>query len=121
MAELVRVFHGVAVADAQRVVDSIVERRIPLVWSGPSAKRVLDPKLPLKEQVLLLLATEPGEVGVDDLMGWCGYGDKGYFLRLLRRLHKERFLEMSADGARAQILPPGTARVEVLVSKRRAV
>jgi len=91
------------------------------VWTGAAMKRVLDPKLPLKDQVLLLLATEPGEAAVSELMAWCGYADKGYFLRLMRSLQKARLLEVSADGARAQILPPGSARVEMLVSKRKAV
>jgi hypothetical protein len=121
MAELVRVFHGLGVPEAQRVVDSIVERRIPLVWTGPAMKRVLDPKLPLKDQVLLLLATEPGEAAVSEVAAWCGYTDKGYFLRLMRSLHRARLLEVSANGERAQILPPGAARVEMLVSRRRAV
>jgi hypothetical protein len=121
MAEFVRVFHSVTVLEAQKVVDSIVERRIPLVWSGAATKRVLDPKLPLKDQVLLLLATEPGEVAVSDLLAWCGYADKGYFLRLLRRLHRRRLLEFSADCVRAQILPPGAARVELLAGLMRAV
>lgn len=121
MAEFVRVFHDLTVPEAQKVVDSIVERRIPLVWSGTGTKRVLDPKLPLKDQVLLLLATEPAEVAVSDLLAWCGYTDRGYFLRLLRGLHKKRLIEVSADGVRAQILPPGAARVEVLAERRRAV
>ncbi|MBM3947162.1 MAG: hypothetical protein FJ315_07190 [SAR202 cluster bacterium] len=120
MAELVRVFHGLTVPEAQQIVDSIVEPRMPLVWSGPATKRVLDPTLPLQAQVLLLLATEPGDVAVSDLLVWCDCPDKGYFSRLLRRLHKQRLIELSLDEARAQILPPGTARVAVLAGKGTA-
>jgi hypothetical protein len=121
MAELLRVFHDLSVDEAQIIVDSIVERRMPLVWSGVNIKRVLDPKLPLKEQVLLFLAVSPGEVAILDLLRWCGYKGKGYFLRLLRRLHTERLLELSEDGKSVQILPPGSARVESLVAARRTV
>jgi hypothetical protein len=120
-AELVRVFHGLAVPDAQAVVDAIVQRRIPLVWSGPAVKRVLDPKLPLTDQVLLLLATESTDTAVNELLGWTGYRDRGYFLRCLRRLRNQRLVELSRDSARVHILPPGSARVEALISKRTAV
>lgn len=120
MAELIRVYHGVGVGEAQKIVDSIVERRIPVVWSDGDMKRVLDPKLPLKSQILLLLASSPRTAPIPDLLRWTGYGDKGYFVRLLRRLHKERLIELAEDDAFAQILPPGNAVAEQIIAKRRA-
>src|SRR3972149_2191947 len=52
MAELVRVFHGVSTEEAQTLVDVLAERRIPLVWKSGEIRRVLNPDLPLKDQIL---------------------------------------------------------------------
>ena|SRR5215831_1318490 len=34
MAELVRVYHNLSTEEAQRLADTLVERRIPLIWRG---------------------------------------------------------------------------------------
>ena len=67
MAEIVRVFHNVDLSDAQTLVDSLVERRIPLVWQSGNIKRVLDPSMGLKDQILLLISSAPSKVKVEDL------------------------------------------------------
>jgi hypothetical protein len=69
MAELVRVFHGLSTAEAQSVVDGLAERRIPLVWQGQDSRRVLDPSLPLKEPLLLLIASSSSKVETEELCG----------------------------------------------------
>src|SRR6266849_3515511 len=62
MAELVRVFHGLSVTEAQKVVDTLAEVRIPVIWSDGNVKRVLQPKLKLHEQLLLLIAVSVPDV-----------------------------------------------------------
>ena len=119
MAELVRVFHGVNTEEAQRIVDSLVERRIPLVWKTQSMKRVLDPRLPIKDQVLLLLASSTGEVAVSELFKWTGYKNRSYFNKLLRILHESRLLELREPEDRIQILPPGSDYVQKLISEHK--
>lgn len=114
MAELVRVLHNLNTDDAQQLVDTLAERRVPLVWTGEDMRRVLDPNLSLKNQVLLLLASSPSKVPVTDLFRWSGYKDKKYFLRLLRQMHKRRLLELSDNEQSVQILPPGSKAVESL-------
>ncbi len=118
MAELIRVFHSVSVDDAQALVDDLVERRVPLVWKGEDVKRVLDPSMVLKDQVLLLLASTTGKVAVADLLKWTDTKNKRYFLKLLRQLHKKRQVEPCADEATTHLLPPGSAIVEELVAER---
>jgi hypothetical protein len=73
MAELVRVFHRVLIPEAQDIVDKLVERRMPLLWIRDDMRRVLDPKMGLREQVLLLLCTSPGKISTADLQNWTGY------------------------------------------------
>ncbi len=120
MAELVRVFHSVSVDEAKELVDSLVERRVPLVWQDVDVKRVLDPDIRLNDQILLLLASATGRVSVADLMRWTDYKEakKAYFNRLLRKMHAARLIELSGDGVTAQILPPGSAVVAELTANR---
>jgi len=108
MAELVRVFHDLGVDEAQKVVDSLTERRVPLVWQVGTIKRVLNPKLSLRDQILLLLSSVPSEVDFKELLHWTDYKNKSYFKRILNELHKLRFLEFSERDKKIQILPPGS-------------
>ena len=121
MAELVRVLHQLPIQDAQKVVDHLVERRIPVVWQIGDMKRILDTTLKLSDQVLLLVATCPAGCSIDELFNWIGYKDRGYFLRLLRKLHTDRMIELSSDEKSAQILPPGAKVAEDIVKQKTAV
>ncbi len=118
MAELVRVFHNVSVAEAQDVVDKLVERRMPLLWIGDNMRRVLDPNLSLREQILLFLCTSPGKIATSDLKNWTGYKNASYFKRLLLEMHGERLIELASDGSTALILPPGDKIASELIAKR---
>jgi hypothetical protein len=118
MAELVRVFHSVSVEEAQALVDGLVERRIPLVWQGDDVKRVLDPEMGLREQVLVLLASTTGKVGADDLLKWTDTKNKAYFWKLLRKMHKAREIELNETHGVAYLLPPGSKAVEQLLAAR---
>lgn len=117
MAELVRVFHNVSIAEAQAFVDQLVERRMPLLWIGDGMRRVLDTSLGLREQILLLLCTSPGKISTADLKNWTGYKNNTYFKRLLREMHEERLIELAADGGTALILPPGDKIASDLIAK----
>ncbi len=107
MAELVRVFHSVSVAEAQDIVDKLVERRMPLLWVGDDVRRILDPSFGLREQILLLLCTSPGKTATSDLKKWTGYKNNTYFKKLLLEMHELRLIELADDGSFALILPPG--------------
>lgn len=115
MAELLRVFHNLTTDQAQAMVDALVDTRIPFVWKSASAKRVLRKDMSLHDEVLLLLAGEPLPVQISDLLKWTGYKNKGYFLRLLRKLHDDRLVHLSEDRSEVQILPPGTTAVADIV------
>lgn len=115
LSELIRVFHNVTVEEAQRLVDSISERRVPLVWKTADVRRVLRPDLELKDQILLLLASTPDGATRDELRLWLDYSDGKYFARMLRELHRIRFIEAPSDNSQVQLLPPGADRVQVVL------
>jgi hypothetical protein len=117
MGELIRVFHGISTEEAQALVDSLAERRLPLVWKSGDVRRVLNPDLPLKDQILLLVSSIPKRVKTDDLFVWTGYKKRAYFNRLLRQLHGQRLIEFHEASAEVEMLPPGNEYVTSLLRK----
>ena len=118
MGELVRVYHGLSVADAQRVVDAMAQTRIPAVWTDGTIKRVLQHELKFPDQLLLLIATSLPDVSSAQLRQWTEVSSKQYLTKLLRGLHKKRLIEFSESIDKVRILPPGAAAVEELVRRR---
>jgi hypothetical protein len=118
MAELVRVYHGLSVPEAQQVVDALAEVRIPAVWSDGSIKRVLQPTLSLADQILLLIATSLPSVTSEELLKWSEASDKAYFMKILRGFHKKRLVEFDQTLGTARILPPGAQYVQDLVRRK---
>ena len=106
MAELVRVLHQLPIRDAQETVDRLSEIRVPLVWEKGEIRRVLNPKLRQKPQILVLLASS-GAATVDELAAWIEAKDRAYFLKILRAMHKERIIEFDEDVGSVEMLPPG--------------
>lgn len=118
MGELVRVYHGLSIVEAQKVVDALAEVRIPAVWSDGVIKRVLQPGIKLPDQILLLIATSLPSVGISELLQWTEASDKKYFMKLIRALHKKRFIEFDENANKVQILPPGAQCVQQLVRSK---
>jgi hypothetical protein len=120
MAELVRVFHGLTIVQAQQVADALAEVRIPVVWSdGGGIKRVLRPELKLHEQILILVSVSVPDVTVKELIAWIEEDDKGYFIRTIRNLHKKRLVEFTESADKVKILPPGATFVQDLIRKKK--
>jgi hypothetical protein len=118
MCELVRVYHNLPTTDAQKVVDSLAEMRVPVIWSDGNVKRVLQPTLKLPQQLLLLIATSVPDVSTQELLDWTEYKNKQHFMKTVRALHGKRWIEYTEPTERAKILPPGSKEVERLVREK---
>lgn len=117
LAELIRVFHNINTEEAQQIVDRLAERQFPIVWKSGDMRRVLKPNLPLKDQVILLLASCQGKVLFDDLMKWTGYKNKSHFKKSLRKLHTLRLIEFPENSTNeVDLLPPGSERASNIIS-----
>jgi hypothetical protein len=117
MAELIRVLHAVSVEEAQAVVNSLSERRVPLVWESGAIKRVLNPSLSLRDQILVLLASCPGRIEIVQLRAWTEAKNLAHFKKTLGALHKARLVEVSEGKTRAELLPPGSiTATEIIVA-----
>lgn len=113
VADLVRAFHDMTTNKAYEVVEALIQREIPLIWESDGVKRVLSPKLPAAEKVLILLYATLGRVSEDTLRNWVEYGHAARFRNeILRALHKAKKIEHNAVEKTALLLPPGIHHVE---------
>jgi hypothetical protein len=117
MGELIRVLHNTTLIDAQGIVDKITGRKIPLVWNSGNLKRVLNTKISYPNQILILLVTESSKTDIDNLFVWLDYSNKTYFKKMLKDLHKKRYIEYSEDNNNVEILPPGTVEAEKIIQE----
>lgn len=120
MGELVRVYHGLSTtSEAQAIVDALVEIRLPIIWTKGNVKRILDPKLKLPAQILLLVATSVPSATVQQLLEWIEAANKNHFMNTLRDLHDRRMVEFDQKGGTVEILPPGTAAVQQMIREKK--
>jgi hypothetical protein len=113
LAELIRVFHGVATREAQETVDCLVERPCPLVWEIDGKRRVLDPAMNSPDKVLLILYGEPGWLSTKTLCNWVKYSNASVFrTKVLKPLAGKMLIEFSDERDEAIITPLGIQTAE---------
>ncbi len=114
ICELIRVYHGLSLEEAQAIVDVLSERNLPDIWEVSGKKRVLRKGLTYKQQTLLLLYSEPGTgVLYEDLFLWTEHSHAGTFRRdILAPLHKGRLVEYDKENEIVHLSPLGVREVE---------
>jgi len=115
LADLVRIFHpnSLTMEQATEFVDSLVERTVPVVWKVGDARRVLDPSLKSREQVLLLLYSVIGPARANDLFEWVEHSNFTVFKKqVLGQLHKDRLVNFDSRTGLVTLSPTGTREVE---------
>jgi hypothetical protein len=113
MAELIRIFHQVSIDDAQETVNTLVDRKHPVIWQSGGIRRVLDPSLTKGDQSLLLLYSAGGWVEEKDLAEWVDYSNlTQYRNRVIIPLHDSRHVEYDKNLRRIQLTPRGSEDVE---------
>jgi hypothetical protein len=112
LAELVRLYHTVPANDAQRIVESLVTRRAPVVQDFAGFLKILNPDLLAGDRALALLY-QRGKVGatLDELSSWSKPKMRANLKTTLNRLVDERSF-VHFDGARYFITESGMRDVE---------
>jgi hypothetical protein len=112
VAEIVRISHKCEIATAQRIVDGLVQRRVPLLWTEDDIVRVLKPSLTFGDKTLVILNHfHPEWVSDADLFRWVEYSNiTHYQTKVLDVLHAKALIHHA--GERSKILPPGIKYVE---------
>ncbi|HEX3432554.1 MAG TPA: hypothetical protein VHT25_00660 [Solirubrobacteraceae bacterium] len=114
LSELVRVVHAISLEEAQALLDAIAEREVPHVWSIAGVKRVLNPNLTAREQVLILLYSDPETaVPIEDLLKWVEYSRMDHFrTKVITPLHKQRLIEFDRETKTVLLSPSGSDETE---------
>ncbi len=117
MAELIRVFHALSLEEAQELIDSLAVRQLPMIWQVGGIKRVLMTGLPLKEQTLCLLYSDPHTaVTVEELVEWVDVKRvSDYRTRVLLPLHKARLIEYDRANETVVLSPVGASAAETII------
>ena len=110
MAEFVRVAHSCHPHAAQRAIDALSQRTMPLIWKEGDLLRVLIDDLSVPEEALVILDNlEPDWTPIPVLAVHIQYGNTSRFrTQILPKLEKLRQVVVQNDEVR--ILPPGKER-----------
>lgn len=114
MAELVRLFHNISIADAQSIVEALVSKKVSVVWEVAGKKRVLNTKLKYPDRTLLLLFDNyPKPLRDETLCEWTEYSNPGMYRKdLLKPLHKKKLVEYDMNTGDVHLSPTGLRYVE---------
>jgi len=112
LAELFRICSKLSIEDSQKIIDSIINKEIDLIWQINDKTRVLNQKLTCNEQILLLLYSN-NTMCVDDLIKNIEYSNKSTFKSILKKLHKDRLIEY--DDVNCIISPKGLRQAEQII------
>lgn len=117
LCELMRMFHGLSLEEAQSLLDTIAARILPSVWAVNGRKRVLDTSLDYRSQALLLLYSAADEAVLEeDLRDWIEYPQASRFReRVLTPLHTSRLVEWDRELGTVSLSPTGAQRVETSI------
>lgn len=115
LAEFLRLYHNDDIDAIQNVMNSIVEKKVPLIEEFEDDVYVLSTELSTKEQILLILYHfHPKNVSNKDLTKWL----KGYpqlITTNLRNAEKEKLIHR--NGKKNRITRLGIKKVEEILSK----
>jgi hypothetical protein len=116
LSELVRVFHNIDTKTATAVIESLMERDIPIIWDIKDKKRVLNTGLSMKNKVLVLLSSEMGSVKEVDLVSWVEHTNPSVFRSdVIVPGHKEKLWEYDKEAKEITLSPLGMKEAEKLV------
>lgn len=114
ICELIRVYHGVSLQDAQGIVDTLATRSMPYIWEVSGRKRVLDAGMSYRDKTLVIVYSDAHEgVHFKDLVASVEYSNpSAYRTTILKRLHAECLIDFDIDSNIVRISPTGIAYVE---------
>lgn len=114
MAELVRMLHNINIDEARNVVNSIITKKIPIIWQIGDRRRILDLTLSEKQTVLALLYFDHPKPIVKHKLVECAESTNPSRLRtqLLPAMHRSRLIDVEETTDLVRLSPRGVAHVE---------
>jgi len=114
MAELVRLETHKSPDDSYKLIQKLIERKVPLIEEIDNKLKILNPKLPIKDKILAVCyQLYPERVSTGDLMRHTEYDTsrRARFTKYLQNLSKQKAL-IDFDGSSAVLTMKGIKYVE---------
>jgi len=112
LAELARVLGQLSLEEGQALVDSLVQRQIPVVYRDKDIRLVTRPDLPLGDEILVLLYAEPSGLTQRQVVT-ATRAAQSTTQRAVGSLIDARLAYKTTERPyRLRLLPPGAAEVE---------
>ncbi|MGQ9848337.1 MAG: hypothetical protein ACUVQP_12675 [Bacteroidales bacterium] len=90
MAEFIRLYHTSDPNEAQRIINSVVERKVPVIEEFGDDLKVLTSNLPVADKILLILYKKhPNYVSTSDLKKWINTKSPTHIPTVLRQLDND--------------------------------
>lgn len=115
LSEIVRLESTGPADEGLALISRLIERQIEVLWRDGDIKRILNPRIPTRSQVLLLLFLI-GNQTADELQLTTGYKNKSNFRSILKRLHDARLIEF--DRTNCILSPTGSREAEAILAER---
>ena len=93
MAELIRLYHINGEKEIEKIINSIVDRRVPILEEFGEDLKILDPSLSVPDKILIILYKKhPNSVSTDELKKWIKTRTSTHINTALRRLDDKGFV-----------------------------
>lgn len=93
MAEFIRLYHTENEKKIQRLIKSIVDKRVPLIEEFGEDLKILDPSLSVPDKILIILYKKhPNFVSIDELREWIKTKTPTHINTALKRLDDKGFI-----------------------------
>jgi len=113
MAELVRIFHNVTTQEASAAVESLIERRIPLLWQIGHRTRVLNASMSYRDKAFVILYGANSPIKAKDLVANVEYSNASVFRKkVLQPAHKAALVDFDKATDEVRLSPLGIRYVE---------
>lgn len=114
LAEFFRLSSTLSFEETEAAIDSIMCRETSIIWDAGTTLRILDTKMSTKDKVLCLLYVKDGQ-SESELRIATEYKNSSDFKKILKKLHKDKFLEYSEE--KCLLSPTGVIRAELFLAK----
>jgi hypothetical protein len=116
LAELIRLYHDCPADEAQKIVDHLVKRSIPIIYEKNGIKTILH-KMKYADATLILLHHEgEKDIPISDLCKWIEHPNVTNFKNeILKELHNNKNIYLDEKRRVCRILPPGSKHVEDVI------
>jgi hypothetical protein len=100
LVELIRLFYTGDINEAQHLVDNLIQIQVPEIQDFDGFLKILDPKLELKNKILLFSLHRKEEgITAEDIMTWTKERyQRGYVSTVLSQLENDQCYLHSTEG-----------------------